>query len=49
MTAVQDATGLEDGPQWHTFFSAMDKDHGPTSYLFRCRHCSALGAYQDNH
>ncbi|MOA39335.1 hypothetical protein D3C78_1611030 [compost metagenome] len=49
MTAVQDATGLEDGPQWLRFFSALDKDHGPTAYLFRCRHCSALGAYQDNH
>ncbi|MBV7476510.1 CbrC family protein [Pseudomonas sp. PDM31] len=49
MIAVQDATGLEDGPQWLRFFSALDKDHGPTAYLFRCRHCSALGAYQDNH
>jgi len=49
MTAVQDAAGLEDGAEWHTFFSALNKDHGPTAYLFRCRHCSALGAYQDNH
>ncbi|MCU1782181.1 CbrC family protein [Pseudomonas sp. 13B_2.1_Bac1] len=49
IAAVQDATGLEDGPQWQAFFEALEKDHGPTAYLFRCRHCATLGAYQDCH
>ena len=47
--AVQDATGLPNGAQWDAFFSALDKDQGPTAYLFRCRHCQAMGAYQDHH
>ena len=49
IAAVQDSTGLEEGPQWQAFFTALDKDYGPTAYLFKCRHCATLGAYQDNH
>lgn len=49
IAAVQDATGLPDGAQWQAFFKALNKDRGPTAYLFRCRHCATLGAYQDNH
>ena len=49
IAAVQDSTGLEDGPQWQAFFNVLDKDHGPTAYLFKCRHCAKLGAYQDSH
>ena len=45
--AVQDATGLPNGAQWDAFFSALDKDQGPTAYLFRCRHCGVVGGYQD--
>lgn len=47
--AVQDSTGLANGPQWEDFFNALDKHQGPTAYLFRCRTCQALTAYQDNH
>jgi uncharacterized protein len=28
---------------------ALDRDHGPTGYAFRCRHCSKLGGYTDYH
>lgn len=36
---------------WHTYDQKVigRKDQGPTAYLFKCRHCATLGAYQDNH
>ena len=49
IAAVQDSNGLEDGAQWHALYTALNKDHGPAGYLFKCRHCATLGAYQDNH
>lgn len=47
LAAIQDNTGLDDGPQWRHFLAALDKDGSPTAYLFRCRHCGELGGYQD--
>lgn len=49
IAAIQDSTGLDDGPEWEAFFSALDKDGSPTAYLFRCRQCGQLGGYQDAH
>ncbi|KAF1070723.1 MAG: hypothetical protein GAK45_00721 [Pseudomonas citronellolis] len=48
LRAIQDSTGLDDGPQWRHFLSALDKHRSPTAYLFRCRHCGAIGGYQDS-
>lgn len=48
MTAIQDSTGL-DGAKWDRFLAALDKDAGPTAYIFRCTKCGALGGYQDTH
>jgi uncharacterized protein CbrC (UPF0167 family) len=31
------------------YLKALDRDHGPTGYAFRCRHCGALGGYSDDH
>lgn len=45
--AIQDSTGLNDGPEWDKFFDALNKDGSPTAYVFRCRKCGALGGYQD--
>lgn len=45
--AIQDSTGLDDGPEWARFFSALQKDGSPTAYIFRCSRCGALGGYQD--
>jgi uncharacterized protein CbrC (UPF0167 family) len=45
--AIQDSTGLPDGAEWDSFFSALDKDGSPTAYIFRCWTCGALGGYQD--
>ncbi len=47
INAIQDSTGLDDGPEWEGFFNALDKDGSPTAYIFRCRKCGALGGYQD--
>lgn len=48
-SAIQESTGLENGPQWDGFLTALDKDGSPTAYIFRCTHCGALGGYQDSH
>ena len=47
MTAIQNSTGLSDGPEWEEFFRALDKEGSPTAYVFRCTKCGALGGYQD--
>jgi uncharacterized protein CbrC (UPF0167 family) len=47
IAAIQDSTGLPDGPEWDRFFTALDADGSPTAYLFRCTKCGALGGYQD--
>lgn len=45
--SIRQSAGLEDGTGWAGFFDALDKDGSPTAYVFRCRHCGALGGYQD--
>lgn len=47
IAAIQDSTGLDDGPQWDHFFGALRKDGSPTAYMFRCTQCGELGGYQD--
>lgn len=37
------------GAEWEEYYQALDKDRGPTAYLFRCRHCGQLGGYSDCH
>jgi hypothetical protein len=38
-----------DGEAWNEYFQSLDKDFGPTAYIFRCRHCGAFGGYSDCH
>ncbi|MFJ1298458.1 CbrC family protein [Pseudomonadota bacterium AL_CKDN230030165-1A_HGKHYDSX7] len=45
--AIQDDTGLPDGPQWQHFFAALSTSQPPTAYVFRCLHCGTYGGYQD--
>ena len=47
ISAIQKSAGLDDGPDWEEFFSALDKDSSPTPYIFRCVKCGKLGGYQD--
>lgn len=39
--------GSESGTGWDGFYAALSRDHGPTAYVFRCRHCGQFGAYTD--
>jgi uncharacterized protein CbrC (UPF0167 family) len=34
---------------WAEYFAALDRQHGPTAYVFRCHHCGQLGGYSDSH
>ena len=45
--AIQDSTGLSDGPKWDRFYNALSKTDPPSAYLFRCRHCGKYGGYTD--
>ena len=45
--AIRESTGLSDGPEWDSFFAALDREGSPTAYVFRCTRCGRLGGYQD--
>jgi uncharacterized protein CbrC (UPF0167 family) len=44
--AIQDDAGLA-GEEWEKFFNSLNKEDGPTAYVFQCLHCGKLGGYQD--
>jgi uncharacterized protein CbrC (UPF0167 family) len=44
--AVREECGLE-GEEWESFLRELDRDNGPTAYVFRCLHCGKLRAYSD--
>ena len=46
--AIRAEAGLPEGPAWNALWRALDKDHGPTAYVFRCTVCGALGGYYDS-
>ena len=46
--AIRDEAGYDDS-EWAEYFTALDREHGPTAYVFRCRHCGQLGGYSDSH
>jgi uncharacterized protein len=48
IAAIKRESELDDA-DWEWFFQAMDRNHGPTAYLFRCRHCGVLDGYSDSH
>ena len=35
------------GSEAEGFFNALDRDEGPTAYLFACRHCDNTPSYID--
>jgi uncharacterized protein CbrC (UPF0167 family) len=37
------------GVAWDAYFTALNREGGPTAYVFRCRQCRALGGYSDCH
>ena len=34
---------------WEEYFRSLDRDQGPTAYVFRCRACGMFGGYSDIH
>jgi uncharacterized protein len=48
VAAIRAECGLE-GDDWQQYFDALDKDRGPTAYVFRCRHCGKVDGYSDCH
>ena len=40
---------VEVASDWTDDVSDLDREHGPTAYLFRCRHCGTFGGYTDTH
>jgi uncharacterized protein len=47
-TAIRVESGLL-GEELEEYMSRLDKDYGPTAYIFRCRICGAWGGYSDVH
>jgi len=43
---IEMESGL-DKHQWATYFGELNREYGPTAYVFRCRHCGQLGGYSD--
>jgi uncharacterized protein CbrC (UPF0167 family) len=46
--AVRKESGYE-AEAWDAYLRALDRDEGPTAYVFRCRHCGKFGGYSDCH
>jgi hypothetical protein len=46
LTAIREEIGYE-GAAWEEYLDALNRDFGPTAYLFRCLHCGRLGGYSD--
>lgn len=44
--ALQKESGLND-VEWARRLSLLDRDHGPTAYVFRCLRCRKFGGYTD--
>jgi uncharacterized protein CbrC (UPF0167 family) len=38
-----------DGEEWENYFQRLDKNKGPTAYIFKCRNCGKFGGYSDIH
>jgi hypothetical protein len=46
VAAVHEECGFED-EEWTSYLTELDRDNGPTAYVFRCLHCGQLEAYSD--
>lgn len=49
INSIRANAGMESDEDWASYLQALDRDHGPTAYLFRCRHCGKRGGYSDCH
>jgi len=46
--SLKNDCGLE-GSDLNNYINALDKENGPTAYIFRCLHCGNYGGYSDIH
>jgi uncharacterized protein CbrC (UPF0167 family) len=46
VAAIREERGYS-GERWKEYLEALNRDFGPTAYLFRCLHCGRLGGYSD--
>ncbi len=44
--AIRRESGL-DAENWESYYKALDRNLGPSAYVFRCRHCGKYGGYSD--
>jgi uncharacterized protein CbrC (UPF0167 family) len=45
---IREESGLE-GDELDEYMEQLDRERGPTAYLFQCRHCKRYGGYSDIH
>ncbi len=48
VAAIREETEYE-GEEWNEYYAALDRNYGPTAYVFRCRHCGRFGGYSDTY
>jgi uncharacterized protein CbrC (UPF0167 family) len=46
--SIQSEAGLIDEKEWNLYLNALNKEKGPTAYVFRCKKCKKLGGYSDS-
>jgi uncharacterized protein CbrC (UPF0167 family) len=46
VAALREERGYDE-QRWQKHYAALDREHGPTAYIFRCRHCGRIGGYSD--
>jgi uncharacterized protein CbrC (UPF0167 family) len=46
--SVRVDVGME-GQEWERYAASLNRDLGPTAYIFRCLHCGRFGGYSDCH
>lgn len=44
--SIAEDSGFQ-GEDLSDYLDSLDRDYGPTAYLFRCRHCGTWSAYSD--
>ena len=47
LAAIRAEAGLDDEQEWAEFMASLNRDHGPTAYMFRCGVCGQMGGYSD--
>jgi hypothetical protein len=47
-SAIAEESGFH-GQPLIDYMKSLDKDTGPTAYVFRCAHCGVYGGYSDVH